>query len=195
MRQRTGNIHCNALQERKEFPNKQSKIKRGGTPGPRGEKRGRISGRRDVGGERGGADSHHGTRPQCVCLALPQQSSHPKDTASRKLFSDYRNRHTEKDNNLQNMVEELHFGLHESESHYATKKIPNGLLLKITFPACAAVDMSQARLREEWVIAVQGSADVVTRPMGPLLLGCLLQPRGHPESPHHHSLLIQTMPS
>ena len=26
-------------------------------------------------------------------------------------------------------------------------------------------------------------ADVVTRPMGPLLLGCLLQPRGHPESP------------
>ena len=84
-----GRQKCNiAGKWRKEFPNKQSKIKRGeGLRGPRGEKRGRISGRRDVGGERGGADSHHGTRPQCVCLALPQQASHPKDTASRKLFS------------------------------------------------------------------------------------------------------------
>ena len=163
--------HCNALQESegRSFQINSQRLREEGLRGPQGAKRGRISGRRDVGGERGGADSHHGTRPQCVCLALPQQSSHPKDTASRKLFSDYRNRHTEKDNNLQHMVEELHFGLHECESNYATQKIPNGLLLKITFPACAAVDMSQARLKEEeGVRAVQGLADVVTRPMGPL---------------------------
>ena len=82
------------------------------------------------------------------------------------------------------MVEELHFGLHECESNYATQKIPNGLLLKITFPACAAVDMRQARLKEEGVRAVQGLADVVTRPMVPWLVRCLLQPRGHPESPN-----------
>ena len=42
--------------------------------------------------------------------------------------------------------------------------------MKITFPACAAVDMSQARLKEEGVRAVQSLADVVTRPMGPCLL-------------------------
>ena len=83
-------------------------------------------------------------------------------------------------------------------------------MLKITFPACAAVDMSQARLKEEeGVRAVQGLADVVTRPMGPclvalvgalvgcpgwaLLVGCPLQPGGHLESPHLlHCLLLHT---
>ena len=90
-------------------------------------------------------------------------------------------------------------------------------MLKITFPACAAVDMSQARLKEEGVRAVQGLADVVTRPMGPSLLalvgpwlvalvgaclvallggllgGCPLQPGGHLESPHLlHCLLLHT---
>ena len=49
-------------------------------------------------------------------------------------------------------------------------------------------------------MAVQGSADVVTRPMGPCfvalvgaLLGCPLQPGGHLESPHLlHCLLLHT---
>ena len=68
---------------------------------------------------------------------------------------------------------------------YDKKLFPNGWLLKIPVPACAAVDMRQARVKEGVRAVVQGLADVVTRPMGPLL-GC----RGHPESPNLHCLLL-----
>ena len=69
-----------------------------------------------------------------VCLALLtcllQQSSHQKDTASLKLFTDNRTRHTEKANNLQHMVQGLHFGLYECHIMCHKKRFPKKVVVE-----------------------------------------------------------------